>query len=314
VTAVHVDTDFGGDPDDAAALALLLGSDDAEVVGITTNLDVDGGRASCAAYYLALAGRRDIRVAAGAGTTLTTLARYESTWGDARYWPEAVEPVNSPPGAALDLLHASIERGATIVAIGAFTNLALLELARPGALRGADVVATAGWLPDQRVDDLPHFGAEYDFNVQCDARAAEIVAGVADLTLVTLPASMRAQLRRAHLPRLRAAGPVGALLARQSAQYEADNAEHFGSLARDYAGIADDLVNFHWDPVTAAVALGWPGATVIEQQIVARMHDAHLIFEPANDGRTVRVVAAIDDNAFTDYWMEAVEAVDALPR
>jgi purine nucleosidase len=311
VTTIHLDTDFGGDPDDAAALALLLGSPAADVTGITTNLEVDGRRAGCTAHYLTLAGRRDIPVAAGAGTTLTTLARYGPTWGDARYWPDDVAPVSSSPGAALDLLHADIERGATIVAIGAFTNLALLELARPGALRGAHVVATAGWLPDQRVEDLPHFGAAYDFNVQCDARAAEIVASVADLTLVTLPASMRAQLRRAHLPRLRTAGAVGALLARQSAQYEADNAERFRALALDHAGIVDDLVNFHWDPVTAAVALGWSGATVVERKIATRRRGAHLVFEPANEGRVVRVVTAVDADDFADYWIETVEAIRA---
>ena len=36
---VHVDTDFGGDPDDACAVAMLLGWPDVEIVGITTNLD-----------------------------------------------------------------------------------------------------------------------------------------------------------------------------------------------------------------------------------------------------------------------------------
>jgi inosine-uridine nucleoside N-ribohydrolase len=309
VTAVHVDTDFGGDPDDACALALLLGSPEAEVVGVTTNLETDGRRAGCVAHYLALANRDDIPVAAGTGSTLTTSARYESTWGDRRYWPETVEPVQSSSDAALDLIHASIERDATIIEIGAFTNLARLELARPGALRGARVVATAGWLPDQHVDDLPDFGAEYDFNVQCDGRAAEIVAGAAELTLVTLPASMRAQLRRAQLPRLHAAGAVGALLARQSAQHEEDHAEHFRALARDFAGIADDFVNFHWDPVTAAVALGWRGGTVVERKVAARQRGTHLAFEPDSDGRPVRVVTAVDADAFTEYWLERVEAI-----
>ena len=307
--AVHVDTDFGGDPDDACALALLLGSSDTEIVGITTNLEVDGRRAGCAAHYLALAGRHDIPVAAGTGTTLTTRERYEPTWGDSRYWDGDVQPVRSAPGTALDLLHGNIERGATIVAIGAFTNLAQLEIARPGSLRNARIVATAGWLPDQRVTDLPHYGAEYDFNVQCDTRAAAIVAGVADLTLATLPASMRAQLRRAQLPRLQAAGKLGALLARQSEQYGADNAEQFRTLARDHTGIADDIVNFHWDPVTAAVAIGWPGATIEERTIAAGRHGPHLVFENASSGTPARVVTAIEADAFDVYWLNAVEAI-----
>ena len=44
---VHLDTDFGGDPDDACALAMLLGWPDIDVVGITTNLDDGGTRAGC---------------------------------------------------------------------------------------------------------------------------------------------------------------------------------------------------------------------------------------------------------------------------
>jgi inosine-uridine nucleoside N-ribohydrolase len=39
---VHVDTDFGGDPDDACAVTMLLGWPDVEIVGITTNLDAGG--------------------------------------------------------------------------------------------------------------------------------------------------------------------------------------------------------------------------------------------------------------------------------
>src|SRR3712207_6257817 len=51
-----------------------------------------------------------------------------------RYWPEAVAPEPSPPGAALDLLGRSIEMGATVVGVGPWTNLALLEASRPGLL------------------------------------------------------------------------------------------------------------------------------------------------------------------------------------
>ena len=36
---IHLDTDLGGDPDDACALAMLLGWPDVELVGITTTAD-----------------------------------------------------------------------------------------------------------------------------------------------------------------------------------------------------------------------------------------------------------------------------------
>src|SRR6186997_2186667 len=125
---------------------MLLGWPDVEITGITTNLDLAGQRAGCVEHYLDLAARRDIPVAAGAETSLTNDEQFASTWGDDRYWPEEVVPKPSPRTAALDLLEDSIRRGATIVAIGAFTNLALLQLARPGALDDTPIVAMAGWL------------------------------------------------------------------------------------------------------------------------------------------------------------------------
>ena len=79
---IHLDTDFGGDPDDACALAFLLGSPDVAIVGISTNLDVEGRRAGCVAHYLKLARRSDIPVAAGAGATLSNLDRHSSTAED----------------------------------------------------------------------------------------------------------------------------------------------------------------------------------------------------------------------------------------
>jgi inosine-uridine nucleoside N-ribohydrolase len=297
VTRVHLDTDFGGDPDDACALALLLGADEVELTGITTNLDVGGERAGCVAHYLQLAGRTDIPVVAGADASLTTLCTYASTFGDSRYWPEPVVPLPSAAGAALDALHANIERGATIVAIGAFTNLALLERARPGTLRDVPVVAMAGWLPDQSADGHPEWGPEMDWNVQCDTRAARIMFEAApELTLVTLPAAAHAQLRVEQLPALRDAGPVGALLATQSELHARDN---------DFAG---DLVNFHWDPVTAAIALDWPVAEAATVPLTAELRDELLVFRPAANGRPTRVVTQVDAGAFDDRWLSAVRA------
>jgi hypothetical protein len=121
----------------------------------------------------------------------------------------------SSPGAAEDLLEKSIREGATVVAIGALTNLALLERKRPGTLKDVPVVAMGGWI-EPPAEGLPQWGPERDFNVQCDTEAAQIVAAAADLTLVTLPVTLKAPLREMHLPRLRSSGPLGELLARQS--------------------------------------------------------------------------------------------------
>jgi inosine-uridine nucleoside N-ribohydrolase len=304
---LHVDTDFGGDPDDACALAMLLGWPDVEITGITTNLERAGQRAGCVEHYLGLAARRDIPVAAGAETSLTTDAQFTSTWGDDRYWPDPVTPRPSSAEHALDLLADSARRGATIVAIGALTNLALLERARPDTLRDVSIVAMAGWLAPPG-DGLPDWGPEFDFNVQCDTKAADIVLGAARVTLVPLPVAMHAQLRRRDLDRLRTSGPIGALLARQSETYGSDSGME--ARGREYPRLADDLVNFHWDPVTAAVAADWSGASIADVTLETQFQDGVLRLHETPGGRSHRAVAGIDAEAFTEAFLTGVETAD----
>ena len=301
---IHLDTDLGGDPDDACALAMLLGWPDVELVGITTTADAEGRRAGCVAHCLELAGRGDVPVAAGAGVSLTTLRVADPFTDDERYWPSALAPRPSPPGAALDQLIQSIEAGATVVAIGPATNLALLEVARPGSLGRVPVVAMGGWTQPPAAG-LPAWGPEMDWNVQWDTRAAEIVAATADLTLVTLPATLKAHLRAADLPRLRASGPLGELLARQSEARARDCG--MAELGRAHAGLPDDLLNFHYDAIACAVALGWPGAVVAEMRLRPVLERDLLRFRPDPRGRLTRVVVDLDGPCFRETWLSAVE-------
>lgn len=301
---IHLDTDLGGDTDDACALAMLLGWPEAEITGITTVADPGGRRAAYVAHLLHLAGRDDIPLAAGAEVSATTLGRADPV-DDERHWPASVTPRPAPPGAALDLLERSLDTGATLVAIGPYTNLALLEITRIGSLRRQPVVVMGGWV-EPPAPGLPRWGPEMDFNVQWDTRAAEVVAATARLTMVTLPATLSAHLRRADLHRLRAAGPLGQLLARQSeAHAETYQMEKLG---RDNTGLPDDLLNFQYDPVACAVALGWSGATVEDARVRPLRMDDVLSFQPHPDGRSTRVVLDVDGAAFRETWLSAVEA------
>lgn len=302
---VHLDTDLGGDPDDVCALAMLLGWSDVRLVGITTAIDPSGERAGCVAQCLELAGRTEIPLAAGTSKSLTTGRVARPAVDDERYWPRRPQPAPAPLGAAVDSLAESIERGATVIAIGPLTNLALLELSRPGALESASVVAMGGWI-DPPAEGLPDWGPEKDFNVQWDSRAAEIVAGRADLTLVPLPVTLKAHLCARQLPRLRASGPLGELLADQSEARCADAGME--ALGRGHAGLPDDLVNFHHDPLTCAVALGWPGATVETVLLRGVTETYGLRFQPDAGGRPTQVAVELDGEAFAETWIEAVEA------
>lgn len=307
---IHIDTDFAGDPDDACALAMVLGWPDVEVVAITTTADPDGRRAGYVGRILELLGRADIPVAVGAGLSSTTGREMGGLPHHVRYWGSTEAPSRYPhsAGAAIELLDASIGHGATIAAIGPCTNLADLEQARPGRLADARVVVMGGWL-DPLGEGFPPWGPSRDWNVVCDLHAADTVAtNAGELTWSTIPGVIKAQLREPDLTRLRRSGRVGELLGRQSLAHGFDKGHRL--LAR-HPGIHPDLVNFHWDPVTCAVALGWAGVEVVEARVALVRHGEALTLVRSTAGRPVRVVVDVDAAAFTHLWLSCVEAAQA---
>jgi inosine-uridine nucleoside N-ribohydrolase len=259
---------------------------------------------------LELAGRTDIPVAAGGAVSLTTHVTPGGIPTDERYWPERVAPRPGPIGDAMPLLRASVDSGATIVAIGPYTNLATLEAIRMGSLGRVPVVLMGGAVraPDP---GLPQWGPAMDWNVQCDTNAAQVVfANTTNLTLTTLAPTFKAHLRAEHLPRLRAAGKLGALLAHQAQAHAADNG--LTELGRIHDALPDDLLNFQYDAVACAVGAGWPGATIEEIPLSPILADGVLRFEPDDRGRPTKVVVDIDAADFTTRWFEAVERAAQL--
>ena len=305
---MHLDTDLGGDPDDACALVMLLGWPGVELTGITTTIDPQGWRAAYVRHLLGLLGRDDIPVVAGATGSSSHRELAEPVIGDERHWPAAIRPEPAPPGAAIDLLRRSVDEGAAIIGIGPFTNLAALELRDPGALAVTDVTVMGGWV-DPPGPGLPPWGPERDFNVQWDTAAAGVLADAARLTLVTLPATLRGPLRQADLPALRASGPIGRLLAGQSEAHAIDEGK--AALGPAYSGLPDDLLNFHYDPIACAVAAGWPGAGVQPMRLRTEVTDGILHWRRAADGRPTRVVVSVDGPAFTEVWLASVARAQA---
>ncbi len=308
---VHVDTDLAGDPDDVCALAYLLARPDVEVVGITTVDDPGGVRAGYVGEVLRIAGAPTVPVAAGTAASLTTGRPCGAPpRSDRRYWPRPVRPRPGPVEDAAGLLQESVEGGAVVLGIGPATTLATAERVRPGLLGTAHVVLMGGWVAPPG-DGLPAWSAADDWNVVCDPVAAtEVRRAAGRLTVVPLAATALAHLRSADLSRLRAAGPLGALMAHQAKAYREDEGKT--TLAVTHAALPDDLANFHHDPLTAAVATGWDGAEVRTVRLRTARDDSHARLEPAepgdSTGRDVDLVVDVDGTAFARHWLSTVEA------
>jgi purine nucleosidase len=307
---IHVDTDIAGDPDDVAALCYLLARPDVELTGVTTVDDPGGIRAGYAVEVLRLAGRHDVRVAAGAEVSSATgRPSGGPPPSDERYWPAPVQPRPGPLEAAVDLLGRSVAAGAVVLGIGPATTLAAAERARPGLLAEAHVVLMGGFVAPPAAG-LPQWSAADDWNVVCDVPAAtEVRRAAGRLTVVPLAATAQVHLRGRELPRLRAVGPLGALMARQAASYRDD--EDKAGLAAAHDGLPDDLANFHHDPLAAAVAAGWDAVTAERRRLRTDPDDplGRFVEVVTAGGREVDLVTGVDGPAFGEHWLATVEAL-----
>jgi inosine-uridine nucleoside N-ribohydrolase len=300
VNRIHLDTDLGSDTDDLCALAMLLGWPDVALTGVTTVSDPGGRRAGWTAYALALAGRQDVPVEAGAAGSL---AGFTIPLAFPPYWPDPVDPRPSAPGAAVDMLVAAAERVDTIVAIGPYTNLALVEAARPGLLATTELVVMGGHVPEPG-EGYPPWGSADDTNVQQDAFAAAVVFARCAPMVVPLATTQRVTLRASHLEALRRGGALARLLADQGEAHARDLGRT--ELGRAFPALPDDLLNFQYDPLASAVAAGWGGVTFAELPVRTTIREQllHMAIEPG--APTLRVATDVDGPAFDAAWLDAV--------
>ncbi|MDQ3547743.1 MAG: nucleoside hydrolase [Chloroflexota bacterium] len=305
-TMVHLDTDFGGDIDDLAALALLLKWPDVEITGITTVAEEDGRRAGYARYALQLASRGDIAVAAGADVA-GGFFRWTPTYPpEAEFWPEPVAPAPGPMDAALSLLKDSIDAGAVVIGIGPCTNLALLDQRYPGILRQTAVCLLGGYVFPPR-PSRSVWGNESDYNFQMDVAAAQHVLTHCQPTIVPLHVTVETSLRHMHLPALEAAGGLSTLIARQARAYEL--AGELEAIDRECSvDLPDDFINHLYDPLGCAVALGWSGVVIEELPLQVTVEDGWLHERVAEGGTPARVVTQVDGQAFDELWLNLVTA------
>jgi pyrimidine-specific ribonucleoside hydrolase len=204
--------------DDAIAILLALASPELELLALTTvagNLPLETTTRN-ALRVLALAGREDIPVAAGAARPLVV-----PRWRDAAvvHGADGLGGAPAPesraavvPMHAVDLLAEVLERSTEpvlLAPVGPLTNVALLAALRPELLPRLGPVAMMGG-SDGHGNKTP--AAEFNIWFDPESAARTFDSGL-DLTMVGLNVTHKAMLTEADVESVRAAGPIGAVAA-----------------------------------------------------------------------------------------------------
>jgi pyrimidine-specific ribonucleoside hydrolase len=204
--------------DDAIAILLALASPELELLALTTvagNLPLETTTRN-ALRVLALAGREDIPVAAGAARPLVV-----PRWRDAAvvHGADGLGGAPAPesraavvPMHAVDLLAEVLERSTEpvlLAPVGPLTNVALLAALRPELLPRLGRVAVMGG-SDGHGNKTP--AAEFNIWFDPESAARTFDSGL-DLTMIGLNVTHKAMLTEADVESIRAVGPIGAVAA-----------------------------------------------------------------------------------------------------
>ena len=303
---IHLDTDLGGDIDDLCALAMLLRWKGVDFTAITTVAEANGRRAGYVRHVLELEGVTDISIAAGADVAQGFYRYAELGYPDEeRYWSGHIAPLSTPLEAAIQLLKQSIEAGATIIAIGPFTNLHLLDLQYPGILKEANLFLMGGYVYPVRAG-FPPWGNEMDWNIQVDVRSAKHVIERSNPTLIPLSITVETALPRAYLDDLRTSGALGELLARQAEAFAVDE-QNETKLGETCEGLPNDIINFLHDPLASAITLGWnDGVEIKEIPLILEEKDGWLHERIDPSGKPTRLVTKIAGPRFGNFWLNKI--------
>lgn len=195
-TKILIDTDIGGDVDDALALALALNSPELEIIGITNVYLANEWRANVTRNILRVYNREDIPVSTGAEKPLIG-------WWDESRIPNSSRDFGQiggkPLPCACDFIIQTAEQedNLTIAAIGPLTNVGLAIAKAPHILSKINIVMMGGQINK----------AHPEWNIVCDPEAARIVfeSGV-PIRMAGLDVTNRCQFTREEVDEIKSTG------------------------------------------------------------------------------------------------------------
>ncbi len=237
---ILIDTDIGGDVDDALALGMALNTPEIEIVGITNVYLANAWRAGVTKELLRVYGREQIPVCAGAEKPLIG------------WWDENRIPNSSPdygeyrgeklPHAADFIIRKAEETDdLVLLAIGPLTNVGLALAKAPHIAKRLRIFMMGGQLNK----------AHPEWNIVCDPEAARIVfESGADVTMVGLDVTNRCRFTRDEVDEIKNAGNP--------------RAERLGLMMEQFIRNFGYLPILH-DPLALA-ALIWPDLLKLERK------------------------------------------------
>lgn len=202
-TPIVLDTDIGGDIDDAFALALVLASPELNLRAVTTVSGDTQARARIAARMLAEAGRGDVPVAAGEPGSKMDISQAK--------WGEGFTSASLVATPAADLMEQKVVEGhgrTVLVAIGPLTNVAAFLKKYPQSKGKVKRILLMGGSIARGY--YPNSPAMSEYNIAADAKAAQTVfASGIPISMAPLDVTARLQIEGAQLEQVFNSKPLG---------------------------------------------------------------------------------------------------------
>jgi inosine-uridine nucleoside N-ribohydrolase len=294
-TPILLDTDIGGDVDDAFALALALASPEVELVGVTTVGEGAEDRAWMVCRLLTAVGRRDVPVAWGRDPQPKGPVEGQIQY---RRHPGVIFNRTSKPvkESAVEFLYAKLKDRPgklTLVAVGPLTNVARLFAEHPDCKPWVKRLVIMGG--SVRVGNNGKAPAEAEWNIKSDAAAARAVF-TSGVPLVVAPLDATATVKLEEPLRRKLFAACTPLTLQVQALYQ----------------LWDKPTPVLYDPVAVALSFTEQFCT---------MEDLHLEVDDKGFTRigkekaNARVATAIKADDFLKWYVERVSAgKEALPK
>jgi purine nucleosidase len=291
-----LDTDIGGDIDDALALAFCIRHPDIELRAVTTVADDTVKRGWWARKILTVAGRDDVEVAAGVGWD-------EPPAGRASAWPHDGhglladgETYELSPRDGVTVLLETAD--VTISTIGMQSNVAAAVERDPSFPKRVPLLAVMGGVfAPVDVGGGNVLPPAVDHNLCVDPAASVTALNAGFTTLYTpIDVTVRALLRRHHLEALHDGDELCRTIARSIETW------------LPTSHMPEGVIAVMHDPLTVAclVERSFVRTTTLPVT-VARHPNGHVrTFIDPLEGHDAEVVTDVDGDAFCDFWLATV--------